>query len=128
VRIGAGDFQALKLCAPCLNPSFGAFAWLFWSHKVLRWFTPHLVLAGVFLTVVAAFVSRTPAGAVFLGLYAAFGIAAAMGRQNLIRGGRAAQILRGLHYLATMNAAIFVGFLRFCRGNLEGRWQRSARH
>jgi cellulose synthase/poly-beta-1,6-N-acetylglucosamine synthase-like glycosyltransferase len=128
VRIGAGDFQALKLCAPCLNPSFGAFAWLFWSHKVLRWFTPHLVLAGVFLTVVAAFVSRTPAGAVFLGLYAAFGIAAAMGRQNLIRGGRAAQILRGLHYLVTMNAAIFVGFLRFCRGNLEGRWQRSARH
>jgi hypothetical protein len=30
-------------------------------------------------------------------------------------------------YFLTMQCAIFAGFLRFCQGNLEGRWQRSAR-
>jgi cellulose synthase/poly-beta-1,6-N-acetylglucosamine synthase-like glycosyltransferase len=127
VRIGAGDFQALRLCAPCLKPSFGAFAWVFWSHKVLRWFTPHLALAGAFLALMGTFVSRSSTGALFLGLYAGLAIAALAGSRNLKRGGRAVQILRGLQYLVAMNAAIFMGFLRFCRGNLEGRWQRSER-
>jgi cellulose synthase/poly-beta-1,6-N-acetylglucosamine synthase-like glycosyltransferase len=128
VRIGAGAFQALKLCAPCLKPSFGAFAWLFWSHKVLRWFTPLLALAGAFLAVMGAFALQSSTGTVFLGLYAIFGIAALMGGLNLSGGGRVMQLLRGAQYLAAMQAAIFVGFLRFCRGNLEGRWPRSDRN
>jgi cellulose synthase/poly-beta-1,6-N-acetylglucosamine synthase-like glycosyltransferase len=127
VRIGAGDFQALRLCAPCLTPSFGIFAWLFWSHKVLRWFTPHLALAGAFLAAIGTLFFRTPTAILFLMLYVAFGLATAIGRQQLIRGGRLMQIFRGLQYLAAMQAAIFAGFLRFCRGNLEGRWQRSER-
>jgi cellulose synthase/poly-beta-1,6-N-acetylglucosamine synthase-like glycosyltransferase len=128
VRIGAGDFQALRLCAPCLKPSFGAFAWVFWSHKVLRWFTPHLALAGAVLSAIGAFVLQSSTAAIFLGLYAIFGIAAFIGRLNISGGGRVMQLLRGVQYLAAMQAAIFVGFLRFCRGNLEGRWQRSGRN
>jgi len=127
VRIGAGDFQALRLCATCLTPSFGIFAWVFWSHKVLRWFTPHLVLAGAFLALIGAFFFRTPTAILFLVLYAAFGLATTVGRLQFIRGRRLMQIFRGLQYLAAMQAAIFAGFLRFCRGNLEGRWQRSER-
>jgi cellulose synthase/poly-beta-1,6-N-acetylglucosamine synthase-like glycosyltransferase len=127
VRIGAGDFQALRLCAACLKPSFGAFAWLFWSHKVLRWFTPHLMLAGVFLAAIASVPLRRWPGPVFLGLYAAFGMSALLGRLWSTRRGRLAQILRGVRYLLAMQAAIFVGFIRFCRGNLEGRWQRTTR-
>jgi hypothetical protein len=30
------------------------------------------------------------------------------------------------HFL-TMQAALFVGFLRFCRGNLRGEWRRTPR-
>ena len=44
IRIGAGDYQALVLCRKCLLPRYGKFAWMFWSHKVARWFTPHLLL------------------------------------------------------------------------------------
>ncbi|MFC1453218.1 glycosyltransferase family 2 protein, partial [Verrucomicrobiota bacterium] len=44
VRIGAGDYQALAFCRRCLLPRYGRFSWMFWSHKVLRWFTPHLTL------------------------------------------------------------------------------------
>jgi len=44
VRIGSGDYQAAALCRRCLSPRFGWFAWSFWSHKLLRWFTPHLMV------------------------------------------------------------------------------------
>jgi hypothetical protein len=93
----------------------------------LRWFTPHLALAGAFLAMIGAFFFRTTTAILFLALYAAFGLAIAIGCQQFIRGGRLMQIFRGLQYLAAMQAAIFAGFLRFCRGNLEGRWQRSER-
>lgn len=127
VRIGAGDFQALRLCAACLRPSFGAFAALFWSHKVLRWFTPHLMLAGALLAAAASVQTAGWPGLVFLSIYVAFGLAALLGQSSPVRAGRTAQMLRGVHYLLAMQAAIFVGFIRFCRGNLEGRWQRSSR-
>lgn len=127
VRIGAGDFQALRLCGSCLGPSFGAFAWLFWSHKVLRWFTPHLALAGFLLALAGTLVWQSSTAILFLAAYGLFGIAALLGGRRSSRGGPAAQALRGLHYLAVMNAAVFAGFMRFCRGNLEGRWQRTER-
>lgn len=44
VRIGTGNYQALWLCRRCLLPDYSIFAWMFWSHKVLRWFTPHMLL------------------------------------------------------------------------------------
>lgn len=128
VRIGAGDFQALGLCAACMGPSFGVFAWMFWSHKVLRWFTPHLALAGMAIALIGTLGYGSATGTVFLGLYAGLGFATAVGSRNIARGGRAWQVVRGVHYMVTIHAAIFAGFVRFCLGNLEGRWQRSERH
>jgi cellulose synthase/poly-beta-1,6-N-acetylglucosamine synthase-like glycosyltransferase len=127
VRIGAGNFQALQLCAPCLSGRFGLFAWMFWSHKVLRWVTPHLMIAGGALAITLTVVSHGPAGPAFLGTYAAVAIAALLGRFSRARKGRLMQLLRVLEYMIAMQMAIFGGFLRFCRGNLEGRWQRTSR-
>ncbi len=45
VRIGAGNWQALGQCAPLLLPQKGFVAFSFWSHKVLRWATPFLLVA-----------------------------------------------------------------------------------
>ena len=30
-------------------------------------------------------------------------------------------------YFITMQAALLVGFLKFCRGNLSGKWERTER-
>jgi cellulose synthase/poly-beta-1,6-N-acetylglucosamine synthase-like glycosyltransferase len=127
VRIGAGDFQALELCGACLKPSFGLFAWMFWSHKVLRWFTPHLVLSAILLAAIQGLLMRDGLGTAVLWLYAAVGLAALAGMACGERKGPARQILRGIQYLIAIHTAIFVGFVRFCRGNLQGRWERSAR-
>jgi cellulose synthase/poly-beta-1,6-N-acetylglucosamine synthase-like glycosyltransferase len=127
VRIGAGDFQALRLCAPCLGWRFGSFAWAFWSHKVLRWFTPHLALCGLALALAGGSSEAPGLGVFMLAVYATGAAAGFLGARLGNRAGAPGKLLRGIHYLLAMQAALFVGFLRFCRGNLEGRWQRTAR-
>lgn len=135
VRIGAGGYQAMRLCSGCLLPRHGLFAWMFWSHKVLRWFTPHLLIALVGL---AAWVlwdacrgALRPgwmvagASALICALAAALGCA---GGRLLRRSRHAlAKPLRCCEYFFTIQAALFVGFLRYCRGDLSGRWRRTAR-
>lgn len=139
-RIGAGDYQALSFCKACLLPKYGKFAWMFWSHKVLRWFTPHILLM------------------LFVSSFCSLGI-------NLLQKPVQPYILKSLSYLTpallsamllcvlvgrflrnvqstdktllsplllcdqflTMQAGLFVGFLRFCRGNLKGQWTRTPR-
>jgi cellulose synthase/poly-beta-1,6-N-acetylglucosamine synthase-like glycosyltransferase len=127
VRIGAGNFQSLGLCRASLSPSSGVFAWIFWSHKVLRWFTPHLMIAGMTLAIAAAAGSQPWLGRLTVLCYLLFGATAIVGWMAGSRGGRVWQFPRGILYLLAMQAALFAGFLRFCRGNLNGRWQRTTR-
>lgn len=125
VRIGAGAFQALMYCRSCLSPRYGVFAICFWSHKVLRWFTPHLL--GVL------------AGAALLCLWWGSGVVMAAGGLVLLAGaafvalavaGRLAGTgspLKAFDYFLSMQAALFAGFIRFCRGGLSGAWERTGR-
>ncbi len=140
IRIGSGDYQALLLCRRCLSPRFGIFAWMFWSHKILRWFTPHLLLlllTGAWAAVIAGALGRLSprihltasivcAGAVLLI------VAAAMGRcrrrYGSSRPGVPGKLCRGADHFLTMQAALLCGFIRFCRGNLPGTWTRTPRH
>ena len=131
VRIGAGAFQALALCRRCLSPGFGRFAWAFWSHKVLRWFTPHLLLL---LSVVSFMLLCGGSGwtggrfhawpAALVTLMLGAGVAGRLCRESSSRLVRPFVLA---HYFLVMQAALFVGFLRFCRGNLSGTWQRTER-
>jgi len=136
VRIGTGDYQALVFCRRCLLPRFGRFAWMFWSHKVLRWFTPHMVIAVALLAAVGVvFPSRTSrlpwlAPAVVCVLAAGL-VTAWAGR--LLEGAQWARTrcFRPLglwSHFVTMQLALFAGFLKFCRGNLEGTWERTPRN
>ncbi len=138
VRIGAGDYQALWLCRECLLPHYGWFAWSFLSHKVLRWFTPHLLLLLVGMAAVHArhATPASPLAAAILAAAAAALAAAGVGRlwqrlapqppvTRLLAGGYA--LLRLTDHFLTMQAALLVGFARFCRGNLGGAWRRTPR-
>ena len=139
-RIGAGDYQALSFCKACLLPKYGKFAWMFWSHKVLRWFTPHILV----MLFVSSFCSLcisllqepvqpyidkslpylTPA------VLSAMLLCVPVGRflRNVQSTDKAllSPILLCDQFL-TMQAGLFVGFLRFCRGDLKGHWTRTPR-
>jgi len=146
VRIGAGDFQALQFCRTCLLPKYGRFAWMFWSHKVLRWFTPHAMLLVLVLAAwhwMGCRVSSVPPSRFALwrasecwmsGLIIAISLLGSacgvlgrvLSRFKLANSVFARPLLFADHFV-TMQAAIFVGFLAFCRGNLSGHWTRTPR-
>lgn len=128
IRIGSGAYQALMLCRACLSPRYGAFAWMFWSHKVCRWFTPHLLVllmaGGCWL--VGEWALRTEGYWLNLTAVAVVGV--------FISGLILSEVWRPFRrftelawYFCVMQAALLVGFLRFCRGNLSGTWARTER-
>ena len=125
VRIGAGAFQALAHCCVCLSPRYGKFALFFWSHKILRWFTPHLM---ILLAVVATVILVNGTGTVVTG--AAGILAAGAGFVLLAVMGRLigpSSRLKAFEYFLSMQTALFAGFLRYCRGGLKGTWERTER-
>jgi cellulose synthase/poly-beta-1,6-N-acetylglucosamine synthase-like glycosyltransferase len=128
VRVGAGVFQALVLCRRCLLPRYGWFAWMFWSHKVLRWFTPHLLVASFVVAwtwgATAQVWGWTPGSVAAVGLHACI-LLGLFGVFAPDRG--AARVLRSGWYFIFIQSAMFVGFLRFCRGGLSGAWERTRR-
>jgi cellulose synthase/poly-beta-1,6-N-acetylglucosamine synthase-like glycosyltransferase len=127
VRIGAGSFQALGLCRRCLTPRYGRFAWAFWSHKVLRWFTPHLMLVGLAAAAAWAVSGGTAAHALPVAAAVAVLGCGLIGRLGVRAPSRLFKPFQLLYYFLAMQAALFAGFLRYCRGGLTGRWERTER-
>ena len=137
VRIGAGDYQAAVLCRACLHPRFGTFAWSFWSHKILRWLTPHMaiLLAAISYPLAAnAWLHGMPLPQALLPILVAMALTALLiaGRtghqlRRAGRTGRLAQLCSTCDHFITMHAALLVGFTRFLGGNMSGSWKRTPR-
>jgi cellulose synthase/poly-beta-1,6-N-acetylglucosamine synthase-like glycosyltransferase len=139
-RIGAGDYQALSFCRACLLPKYGKFAWMFWSHKVLRWFTPHILMMlfvssfcslciGLLQEPVQPYIVK-PLSYLTPALLSATLLCVLVGR--FLRKFESAykSLLSPLllcEQFLTMQAGLFVGFIRFCRGDLKGHWTRTPR-
>jgi cellulose synthase/poly-beta-1,6-N-acetylglucosamine synthase-like glycosyltransferase len=122
-RIGAGGFQALGLLWPLLHPRWGWTAFAFWSHKVLRWVGPVLLLGAL---VCSLALSHEPVyrelaiaqGAVY-GLSAI--VAMVPGRWRFVR------VARVLPLFVGMNLALLAGLYRWVRGGQSGVWTRTPR-
>lgn len=119
IRIGAGDFQSLFLCRRLLSPRFGAFAFAFWSHKVLRWSAPFLMTLAF---VSNAFLLDNPLCYwLFCGQLSFYGLA-------LLGGGLEQKgVLAIPHYFVTLNLALMMGFFKYLFGSQSVAWQRTER-
>jgi cellulose synthase/poly-beta-1,6-N-acetylglucosamine synthase-like glycosyltransferase len=124
VRIGAGAFQSLALCRACLSPRYGRFALCFWSHKVLRWVTPHLLLLLAAATILVLL--HGPGFSVFSAAVLAAG-ATFTGLAVLGRFMGPLSRLKAFDYFLSMQVALFMGFVRYCRGGVKGSWKRTER-
>ena len=137
VRIGAGDYQAAVFCRACLHPRFGTFAWSFWSHKILRWFTPHVILLMAAISyplAVTVWLCGLPMSHALLPIVVASGLSAFLAagrigaaRRGKGRTGRRAHLCATCDHFITMHAALLVGFFRFLGGNMSGAWKRTPR-
>lgn len=124
VRIGTGAYQALWLCRRLLLPRYGVFALMFWSHKVLRWITPHLLILWLCAAwAVSLWCLGIKASAVILAVLLAVG---ALGAFLFARVQSSFSQL-WLHFLR-MNTGLLVGFFQFCMGRTQGSWGRTPRN
>lgn len=125
-RISAGNFQNLKEFRALLGPRWGGVAFALWSHKVLRWYTPLLLLA--LLGATGALVARGG------GWFGPLALAGQLGLPLLVlldaglrRTGHNSRLLRFITHFYSMNAALLLGYWRYLRGIKTTVWQPTQR-
>jgi cellulose synthase/poly-beta-1,6-N-acetylglucosamine synthase-like glycosyltransferase len=123
VRIGAGNFHALRHTWRMLDPRAGAVALAFWSHKVFRWLVPVALVSG---QISAALLAREPL----------YGVAAALGGVVVLLAWLGHHLnLRARHWapasipynFVSMNLALLLGLIAFVRGTQSIVWTPTAR-
>ena len=126
-RISAGNFQNLAEFRALLSPKWGGVAFAWWSHKVLRWLTPHLLLG-----LLAATVGLVALGA---GGFYQVALAGQLALPALLlldaalrRSGRHGRVLRFVTHFYSMNAALLLGWWRYLRGIKTTVWQPTQRN
>ena len=125
-RISAGNFQNLKEFRALLWPPWRGVAFALWSHKVLRWYTPVLLL--MLLATTLGLVARGS------GWFFQLALAGQLGLPLLLlldvalrRAGRHLRPLRFITHFYSMNAALLLGYWRYLRGIKTTVWQPTQR-
>ena len=118
-RIGAQNFNTLRFIGGLLHPRYGFAAFAFWSHKIVRWGVPFLLLA---LVLSSALLAR--GSALHLGVLLGGGVLGvlAAGGWLLDRLGVRLGVFGLPLYFVAVNAALLVGFIRFVMGTQSTTW------
>ena len=132
VRISSGNWQNLVRFRRLWWPFWRSeLAFAFFSHKVLRWWTPFLLLTGLAALAGLAATSRPP-GNYLTGLlleWAVYGTGVLVLLDLVLSSlGVHFRPARFVRYFLAMNAALLVGFYRYLTGINTNVWQPSQRH
>ncbi len=123
IRIGAGNFQSFFFLPGLLNPFRVKTFILYTSHKVLRWFSPFILLA-IIISNILLF-SQYPY-AVFGYIQAGFYLLATVGclfsKTRII-----VPIASPIYHFVSMNIAVLFGFFRYLRGIKSAVWESTER-
>ncbi|HEX7415032.1 MAG TPA: glycosyltransferase [Bacteroidia bacterium] len=119
-RIATGNFQNLFYFKSLLQNPFSKIGFAYLSHKVLRWLTPFFFLLNcIFCTCLINgffFFKYLLIVEIFLLLFPAL-------NKLLIKIGIKLKLLTSLSHFIVMNFALFVGFIRYCKGVTSSVWQ-----
>jgi cellulose synthase/poly-beta-1,6-N-acetylglucosamine synthase-like glycosyltransferase len=111
VRIGRANYNYLFSYLPLLNPMRPLLAYLFFSHKLLRWFTPHL---GILLFVFNAILLATGKPIFIVSFILLIFIVFIS----------VTKLSRSAYYFFSMNAAMLKGFFLSFRRERTAGWAR----
>ncbi len=123
VRIGAGNFQSFFLLLSVLNPFKVKTFFLYMSHKVLRWFSPFILLTVLIANLLLwkefpyNILCYLQAGFYFLA-----GIGYLFSRMRI-----AVPLISSVYHFVSMNVAILAGFFRYLRGIKSAVWESTER-
>lgn len=125
-RIGAGNFQNMKVFQKLWWPPFTGLRFAFFSHKILRWITPHLILTGTLCVALLA-LSGNQMYQILLVLLGVCMFLLPLLDVLLVRMGIQLLILRGIRYFWMMNLALFSGWINYLKGIHTNVWQPTQR-
>lgn len=117
VRISAGNFQNLFFFKRLLAKPFSALGFAFWSHKVLRWSSPFLLLTALFSSAVLAINSSFFAS--LASVQFALMFLPVINRRFPFKN----ELLKFISHFYLMNLALLAGFLQFTKGISSSVWQ-----
>jgi cellulose synthase/poly-beta-1,6-N-acetylglucosamine synthase-like glycosyltransferase len=123
IRIGMGNYQAFFRLLEFMNPLVGIRVFTYVSHKVLRWFVPHLLFVALL----------TSALLYDVGWYAilfwmqVYGYTACYILYIVSQYWNMPRRLLFPIFIMTMNFAFAIGFMRYLKGGSSGIWQRTLR-
>jgi cellulose synthase/poly-beta-1,6-N-acetylglucosamine synthase-like glycosyltransferase len=122
-RIANGNYRNLLYFKHLLSPAHPYIAYAFFSHKVIRWFTPHLYLISL---LALCFLYSSTLFFILAILQLLLLLAVAIDLQ-LIRRNIYSGPLRYLTYFCQMNFALLVGFIDFLKGKKAHVWEPTQR-
>lgn len=128
VRIGAGNWQNLTYFQDLWYPPLrNGLSFSFFSHKVLRWLTPFLLMLLANCLLLLWWGGGNYWAGLTLGI--AVGCLVSVVVLDLLLGRLGIHLppLRNLNYFLAMNAALLVGFLRYLTGIKSNVWKPSQR-
>lgn len=120
IRIGAGAYQAILLTIPMLNIFRGFPSFAYWSHKVIRWFVPFLLIFLLLFNILLIKESRY----LYLFILQCIGYLGAFTGYLLNKNKIQLKLFTPLYYFVAMNVALLIGFFRFIMGLQSVTWER----
>lgn len=123
IRIGAGNFQTMFRYTRVLSPAYGIAAYTYFSHKVIRWIFPLLMLACLISNI--ALIHRSPYDQLLW--FQMIGYAAAaigwLGDRLHLR----IPIISSIYFFVALNVALLLGLFVYLRGIRKSAWERTER-
>ena len=124
VRISAGNWQNLRTFIKLLWPPFSSLSFSFFSHKVIRWIVPFLLIISLISSYFLSFQSNLYTAAFILQLillsFPFIDLFLRIFNIHII-------FLRFITHFYAMNAALLIGFIKNIFGKKTNIWQPTRR-
>jgi len=117
IRIGAGNIQSLKHTYPLLMPQKGLIAFMFWSHKLLRWSIPILLIILYLIPYIAKGYSFHLL-LILENLILIFAIIGMLFWEKI-------KIFTLITYFFVINCALLCGYFQYIFGMQKGIWEKN---
>ena len=123
VRDGAGHYIAVVHLLGLLNPFLGMRSFIYWSHRVLRWMVPFLLIPLFIVNIL--FLDELIYRALFV-LQCIFYLFSIIGWVG-IKKAKLPFLIYVPFYFCNLNLALFVGFFRAAANVQKMTWERTER-
>lgn len=122
-RISAGNFQNMRTFSKLWFPPFNKLAFAFFSHKILRWMGPFLIIFALLSLIAINLYAKTLLYEILLSGLVVWLFIVPVLDYIFSNCGWQLRLLRNITYFNSMNLALMAGFFKYINGIDNNVWQ-----